>query len=169
MFSWPGTQDANIKDAIAMLGKPKDAMSTVSCSIKYPKADASRTGEAATDNLSRTLPASKCLQLPGPDIIFTYIIVPNGYFYLSPLKATYALSICTTLWQGTQQFNNPGVKNELLFCSYHLLASFDDFWFLHWKRPRTANPYFPLCHSIFHRFLPSLPSFLFWNPNLLNY
>jgi len=80
MFSSPGTQDANIKDAISTLGKPKDAISLVPCSIKYPKADASRTGETAIDNFSRTLPASNHLQLPGWKN-HVLVLVPNGFFF----------------------------------------------------------------------------------------
>lgn len=81
MFSWPGKQDANIKNAIAMLGKPKDATSPISSLLKYPKADTSRTAKAAIHSLSRILPASNHLWLPRPDIIITYIIVPNGFFF----------------------------------------------------------------------------------------
>lgn len=64
----------------------------------------------------------------------------------------YTFSIYTILWQDTQEFSNAVIKNQLLFCSCHLLASLD-FWFLHWKIPRKPNLYFPLHPSIFLRLL----------------
>lgn len=74
---------------------------------------------------------------------------------LSPFKVMYILSICTILWQGTQEFSNAAIKNQLLFCSCHLLASLD-FWFFHRKIPWKPNLYFPLHPSIFHTLLPFL-------------
>lgn len=113
------------------------------------------------DTLSTVLPASNHLQLSGPDLVFTYIIYPNGFFFcmnLSPFETMYTLSICTILWQGTQEFNNEEIKNQLLSCICHLLASLD-FWFLHWRRPWKPNS-FPLHSSRFHRLLPFLHCFV---------
>lgn len=60
------------------------------------------------------------------------------------------------------------MKNQLLFHSCHLLASFDDFWFLYQKKnhdqPSHISLYIP---SRFHRILTELC--LFWNHTFLNH
>lgn len=146
---------------IPVLGMPKDSSSPVLGSVMYSKGRCFKIGEAVIDTLSTVLPASNHLQLSGPDLVFTYIIYPNGFFFcmnLSPFETMYTLSICIILWQGTQEFNNEEIKNQLLSCICHLLASLD-FWFLHWRRPWKPNS-FPLQSSRFHRLLPFLHCFV---------